>query len=702
MRRSARPGPQRPRGRSRRRRWTSVVGYGGLAVASIGAAAAAFLLVAPPLDLVRDRLIDEVKARTGRTLAVAGPAALSVFPRPAVSLGDVSLSAPAGINAPPVLSVARIDAELRWWSLLTLQPVVERITLHRPTIALSVDAEGRRSWEAAGLRPRRSAPAGGDDRDARQASAEPRPAGEAKQAALSRLGAGGIRIIDGTLRYSDQVALSHAEIESLNLVLAADDPAGPLKVNGTLTLRGAPLAIAGTVAPLQALLANQPAQLALTISGQPFEAAYAGTLGLAPDVSLDGTLRLQVASARVLGDWLGRSLPGTRDGDAVSLSAGLKVAQGQVALADLQASVGAALLAGTLALDTRVERRRVSGSLQVSELDLGKLLVKPGSGHAAAPSPAPASAPAPDKQGRHRGWSEDPINLSVLGLLDAELALSAGRLIYKDVRTGPGRLVLALDGGIGKIRLEDIELYGGRGRGLLTLDGTGEVLIAGANLKLEGISLQPLLADALDLPWLEGRANVALALAGQGLSERQIVEALNGRVEMAAADGAIVGLDVGKILRSLQRARLPSLTPSPDEKTPFSELAGTFTVTNGVARNRDLRLIGPHLQLGGEGTFELGPRRIDYTMRTKVGGGQPEADATIKVGTLEVPVSIVGPWDKPSFGIKGQEQLIGAVKQIGKNLKSQEVQDAIKGLLQGDGEKRVRPRDLLDKLLKKN
>ena len=66
----------------------------------------------------------------------------------------------------------------------------------------------------------------------------------------------------------------------------------------------------------------------------------------------------------------------------------------------------------------------------------------------------------------------------------------------------------------------------------------------------------------------------------------------------------------------------PASTPSPDEKTPFSELSGTFTVTNGIAKNQDLRLVSTHLQLNGEGTLDLGPRQIDYTVRTKIGGGR--------------------------------------------------------------------------------
>ncbi len=670
---------------------------------------------------MRDRVIEQVRARTGRDLVIAGPTALSLFPRPAISLSDVSLSAPEGLEAPPTLVVPTLEAELRLWSLLAAQPAVERITLHRPTIELSVDAQGRRSWDLTSVRSRRSRslPAT-DSTQAQQSSGEPTSATEPRQTTIQpKFGSGSVRVLDGTIRYRDHGTGSHAEIEALNVTLATDGPDAPLKIDGTLAVRGAKLAIAATVSPIQGLLTDQPARLALKVAGVPFEGTYQGTLALTAGISLDGTLKLQAASARALGDWLGRPLAANGDADAVTFSTDLKATPARVALSNVQATFGPATMTGSLALDTRQERRRLSGNLDISDLDFGKLLVKPGRNRASAPAPStppsttphaappPASPPSPPsppsvEQARDKGWNDDPINLSILGLLDANITLSAGRLTYKDVKTGPSRLSLALEGGIGKVTIEDVGLYGGRGRGFLTLDGTGEVLVAGVNLKLDGVALGPLLADALRFPWLEGRGGISLALAGQGLSERQIVEALNGKVEIASTDGAIVGLDVGKIVHNLQRARLPSLEPSPDEKTPFRELSGTFTVTNGIAKNQDLRLVGTHLQLNGEGTLDLGPRHIDYTVRTKIGGGAPDPGATIKVGTLEVPIGIVGPWEKPAFGIKGQEQLADTLKQLRKNLKSQDVRDAIKGLLQGDGEKRVKPRDLIDKLLKKD
>jgi AsmA protein len=167
------------------------------------------------------------------------------------------------------------------------------------------------------------------------------------------------------------------------------------------------------------------------------------------------------------------------------------------------------------------------------------------------------------------------------------------------------------------------------------------------------------------------------------------------------ADGFLAGIDIGKIIRAIERGRLPSLKPAPEERTPFSELTGSFDIAKGTARSRELKLVSTHLQLKGEGAVELGPRRIDYTLNAKIAGGPPAEGAVLKVGTIEVPVGIKGPLEAPTFTVMGQEGLGDALKQIGKNLKSRDVQDAIKGLLRGEGDKHKSRRDLIDKLLKK-
>jgi AsmA protein len=246
-----------------------------------------------------------------------------------------------------------------------------------------------------------------------------------------------------------------------------------------------------------------------------------------------------------------------------------------------------------------------------------------------------------------------------------------------------------------------MQLYGGRGRGVVTLDGSAQVPATAVNLTLDRVAALPLLKDAMGFEWLEGHCSLTIALTGQGVSERQIVEGLNGKAELTTASGAINGFDMGKLLGGIEHGRFADLGVSAGDKTPFSEFAGTFAVANGIATNQDLRLVSPRLRVTGQGTIGLAQRQLDYTINPRIVGGVAVPGAVLNVKNIEIPVRIEGPWEKPNFSLKGQEQILDAVKEIGKNIKSRDVEEAIKGLLGGSDGKRVKPRELLDKLFKK-
>jgi AsmA protein len=244
-----------------------------------------------------------------------------------------------------------------------------------------------------------------------------------------------------------------------------------------------------------------------------------------------------------------------------------------------------------------------------------------------------------------------------------------------------------------------MQLYDGRGRGTLTLDGSSQVPVMGANFAYEGVSTQPFLKDAMGFDWLEGRSTITIALAGQGATERQMIETLNGKVDMVTTNGAISGFDVDKLLRNIEQGRL-DFSASPAEKTPFSEFAGSYTIANGVAQNSDLRLVSPRLRVTGQGSVDLAKRQLDYTVNPKIVGGV-SVSGIVNLKNVEIPVRITGSWDKPHFAVKGQEQIIEAVKEIGKNIKPKDVDDALKSLFgKGDGQG-TKPRDLIERFLKK-
>ena len=711
-----RRGKAQPRGQSSR--WLAFAGYAALGLGCLLLGAVTFLLVAAPVELVRDRVIEQVKARTGRDLVVAGPTSLVFFPRLAISLGDVAFSAPRGMGGAPTLAVRTLEAEVGFASLFTQQPNLRRLVLTRPVFELRVDAQGRRSWDFASAAP-------GSMQVAQLASGEGRPQLIPVSIPAAQAAAGGgnlaagfetlspvsIRIAEGSARYLDERSGLRHDVTALDLDIALG--AGPLQAKGSFAWRGEKVAVDGNLSSLRALIEQRSARLSLKLAGQPMEASYVGSLDVAGGIALEGNVNFKSPSVQALGNWAGRPIAAGRDAGALTLSSSLTGGGGRVSLAGLTATLGETSLTGALAIESKEARPYVSGTLKLSELDLGGILIRPNPGpDAATPDRRPPQAVPPrgpqvrgftKRAGGGADWSDDLIDLTPLGLADANLALSADRLLYKDVKTGPVRLSLNLEDRVARLTLEEMTLYDGRGRGVVTLDGRSQAPATTANLLLDGISAQPLLKDALGFEWLEGRSTIAIALAGQGVSERQIVATLNGKVDLATTNGTIDAIDVAKILRNIEQGRFSGLRMTAGEKTPFSELAGIFTIANGIADNQDLRLVSPNVRVTGAGSFNLPARSLDYTVRPKVASLNANTDrAVINLSNVEIPVRIEGPWDKPNFSVAGQEQILEAMKEIGKNLKSKDVEEALKGLFGGgDGQPKVKPRDILEKLFKK-
>ena len=93
-------GPRRPPPPPPRRRSGLLLGivYFFLAVLLAGGAGVAYLAFNPPSDFIRQRIADEVRSRTGRELVMAGPASFTFYPTIGLSLKDVSLSGPPGMD----------------------------------------------------------------------------------------------------------------------------------------------------------------------------------------------------------------------------------------------------------------------------------------------------------------------------------------------------------------------------------------------------------------------------------------------------------------------------------------------------------------------------------------------------------------------------------------------------------------------------
>ncbi|MDJ0894038.1 MAG: AsmA family protein [Alphaproteobacteria bacterium] len=306
----------------------------------------------------------------------------------------------------------------------------------------------------------------------------------------------------------------------------------------------------------------------------------------------------------------------------------------------------------------------VTGVLNLSRLDLAALQA---GGTGTKPVPV-----------NRDDWSDAPIDISSLKAVDLTFGLQVGSIDAAGVQVGDSAIDLAIDGGKLSVDLTKLSLYGGNGTGTVTADANALKPAITAKFDLAGVDAMGLLSAADVSDRLEGTMALALDVSTTGQTERELVSALAGNGNFAFTDGAIVGINLGKIARELEGiaggtvdldvadiiTKIQNLFAggAPTEKTDFARLSGSFTAQNGVIANPDLCMLAPLVTMTGataEGGIALPPKTVDYVARLAVADGEvtPDESCDPEAG---VAVGIKGPWSDPT--IAPQIDLAGAVQ----------------------------------------
>lgn len=723
--------------------WWAASLYGLLTLASAVVAGTTFVLVARPVDLIRDRLIAQVQERTGRTLMVHGGASLTLYPALGVVMRDVELAAPDGSSAPPLLRAESVTASVALGMLWKRRVAVQKLSFARPVLDLSIDAEGRRNWDLATI--------GGHDVPVRLAQLAPRighgedvppdlhhalersiidRAGGREGAGLGALEE--IRLVDGAVRYSDARKDISYGVSGLDLQFRRSGP-GAVVISGGWVLAGERVSTDGEVRAGEA----EDVELRLRLESPALRATWAGRLGLGQrGPTLDGRISAEAQSAAALARWAGHAPNGGDAGGPLTVEGKLRASADAIDLSETRVTLGDVTATGAIGVEPRRDRPLVRADLKVSQVDLDRYLppashggseplvprdVSPGarpagsikdlldrSEGATRPSGADRATRVHGFLRRSDAWSSEPINLRFLGAVDATGSLQFAALSCRQIRLGEARVVVRLEDGTLTTEVEGSDFYGGRGKAVLSMRQEGELALVTLTASVHDAAALPLMRDAAGFEWVEGRGNLTLAIAGQGSSEREIVESVNGRADFRVRDGAIIGWDVAHVLRKVRQGQLTALERHPGSKTPFHDLSGSFAVAEGVATNRDLKLEGaPAAELTGAGAIMLSQRAVDFAVRTRVtlaaADGSPPEPLSVTV-----PVRIHGAWSRPKFtpdlqGALDDPKTAETIQRLGRQLRSGNVDEAVKSLFGGgpEGEeKAAKARDMLKRFLK--
>jgi AsmA protein len=684
--------------------------YFFLFVLIAGGAGVGYLLVNPPSDLIRQRIAEEVKARTGRDLVIAGRASFKFFPVFAISLKDVSLSGPPGMEG-ALLHTHALEVSVKAMTLLSRQPEIDSVTLKKPLFDFRIDKDGQKNWKFAARQAQTrlaELQTSGSLRDAGSieiAAAEADPdsprTGDAGNVKLNN-----VTLEDGTFRFTDERTGKTSEVSAVNVKLGLPSLETPLVANGNLVWHDQRLDFDGKLEDVRSLFTEKPAHLSFNTKNAVITASYDGGMVIKDGAYLEGQVTALSDSTRGLAEWFGTKLPPVTGFGPMSIKGTLKTGGNVTTFSNAAFELDGAAAKGTIKVTTGGDRPFVEANLAISELDLNKYLTSAVTGTLAKeggagtgnepPDAAPAAAAAPaapsepdqiqkllqDQQGskvygmeQRAGWSSEQLNLTLLGVADGNARVNVSKLRFKNISIGQSSVDVALKDHAMQAKFNDVALYQGHGNGVLTVDGSSGSANVGAKFDLDGISALPFLKDAANFGWVSGNAKVELQLMAIGASQLQLIESLNGTAGFQFADGAVVGFNLPGVIRGLSNGNFAALRTAPSEKTDFSALGATFTITNGVAQNQDLQLVSPMLRVTGAGTVHMPERTVDYTVKPKLVASLEGQQGDAAASGIEVPVHITGSWDRPSYrpDLKGvlsdPNKAVETIKEIGKRLK---------------------------------
>jgi uncharacterized protein involved in outer membrane biogenesis len=312
------------------------------------------------------------------------------------------------------------------------------------------------------------------------------------------------------------------------------------------------------------------------------------------------------------------------------------------------ARLGQARLTGAATLSLAAMRPLLKADLKGDEIIVDHFL----------PGPAPQNKKAKGKRTRSRKpvsagppWSDTPIDIEMLKLIDADLRIRAGAITWRRWRvTGP-RLDLTLDNG----RIDMRRLTGAMVGGSFHMTGgvaaptkAGGAVRTRLDLDVARMDLKQAMFNAADIDIAKGKVNFKMSLSGRGATSRAIARSLAGSGSLTASEGAVSGFDLARVNQRISRlsdaVSLLTLlqTAMAGGTTRFSKLSGTFAVKGGVLRSNDVSIIAD----GGTGTgklmVDIGRWLMDGDVRFRLAGNAEAPPFGLRMkGPLDSPRRII-------------------------------------------------------------
>lgn len=589
-------------------------------------------------------------AATGRDIAFDKPR-LFFWPNIGVKLKNVTISNPKWAKDKNMLELAEMEVSLALRSLLDKQIEVKRFTLKAPVISLEKASDGRTSWELSGTAKKVA-----DNQDA----------GKSASASSSMKGyglkLGEFMLADGKVTYRDGATGKTEMLEDVDMSVNLPDLNSALDMDGAFKYHGKRINVVVGLEKPMALVDGSSSKGSLDIRADDVTAKISGLIATS-GTFLKGDIDANISSLSKLVAFINGTEAEKLPFEKISFKSSAEVTADKMKLSGASLSLDDLNAGGDVTVNYSSAKPDIYARLAIDKIDLDRFVGGEDAGAAAGNKTATA-------QGQTK-WDDTPIDFSGLKAVNADLILQTKGFSLKGADVGPSNLVVKLDGGNLSFKSSEASLFDGKFSSDLSVNAATSTPSMSFKFDMTGVQAKPVLTTFADFKKLSGAADANVAVTSSGKSQRAIIEGLNGQGAVVFKDGSLEGIDLVNIAKMIQ-SKLTNMNIG-EGKTDFVELGGTFTITRGVATNKDLKMRGPLVQASGSGDVDLPAKMVAYRIVPVL----TASSAVDNAGGISVPVDVKGPFNnikiKPDYAAVIQNALKNP-EEIKKTLKNVEDQ----------------------------
>lgn len=626
-------------------------------------------------DIV-NQVTSKVKQTTGRTLTVNGEQSLRAFPSLSITLSDVHFSNAQGGSKQDMASISELLIHIPWLSVFSGELTVDKFVINNPNILLEKNADGSVNWQFSSLTNKENTKASEvDTSDAKAPAKTSNNDGSLVLPQAFDISLGQVEVNGGKLTFIDHQSEETKIIDQLNLAILLPSLRKPLNFSGSVRYMEQVFELKTSITTPAKAINNQTFAVKVDLISQLVNLQYQGDV-IQQGKEFKGKLSVSGDSVKQLLAWQNIALEAKEEAfNKFSFTTAMHFVNNQLSLTDLTVDLDALAFKGSTAIT-------LSSPLKiVSNIDLGILNLNP----YLPEQSAVVNEEPPESEGKSQPivWDDTALDLSALSLINADITIQSSQLLVQEIKLGKNEIALVLDNGVAKVALKSFQAYEGTGSGAIKINAAKKPYKITTNFTLANINAEPLLRDAAGFDKLMGKGQLAWQLSTQGISQRDFIHQLDGKLDFSFLDGAVKGVNLAAIAKSaanIVKGNFSSVSLDSDfsnaDKTDFAALTAAFTLNNGVANTTNLSLDNPFIRVSGTGDIDLPKTKVNLKVKSKiVGSAQGQASAGSNSG-FEIPIKITGPFHK----IKIRPDIKSGAKEKAKDKVKDKLKDKLKGL----------------------